>query len=95
MNAPVTLTPLTAIDWIEREIADLTKLRDRLTATTELRALQSAVRWETAATISASGLADESLPPAARQTLLWQAGRHALKGKVYRALASTKKDQAA
>lgn len=95
MNASFTFQALTAEQWIDREIADLTRLRYRLRNSAPINAVQSAARYETAAEICIGGLQQPDLSASARQSLLWVAGRHAFKGKVYRALAEESTEAAA
>lgn len=86
MNASVTFPALTAEEWIDREIDDLTRLRHRLATTAELDAATAAARFETTAGLCAAGLQQDGMTLQAKTSMLWLAGRYALKAKVYRAL---------
>jgi len=86
MNAPIMSPPLTAEQWIEREIASLKLLRARLGRMTERERAAAAERYEEAALNCATHIFDDD-PPQTRQSLIMLAGRHAFKGKVYRSAA--------
>lgn len=88
MNAYATFPALTAEQWIEREIDDLNRLRKKLAGMSTRERIRAAARFETAAMISATAAVNPVCTAergSVQMTMLWQAGRHALRAKVYRA----------